>query len=226
MMSKIIPYPGAPDERVTNEREAERQRALFAWVDMVLAKLGYTKAIAKAASTLELGNINFDLKDPDVTLAIREAFHPAAGKRQEYFRGLKDDALRRLLRARFDRLKLERNKALRTGSGAGRNNWENEIILDDKGKIAANLFNLTLILRKAPKWQGVLGYDEFAGQVVIRGGRKHSPPWSWEPPDTPWSDHHEVQTQIWFHGQRINANTGDVGRAVATPLRRPRLCPP
>jgi predicted P-loop ATPase len=65
----------------------------------------------------------------------------------------------------------------------------------------------------------VLAYDEFAARVVIRGGRKHSPPWGWESPDTPWSDHHEAQTRIWFHGQRINAHIGDVGPAVQTAAR-------
>jgi hypothetical protein len=142
-MSEIIPYPGA--DRASNEPEAEREQLLFRWVDMVLAKLGYTKAVAKAASLLELADIAFDLRDPEVTLAIREALHPAAGKRPLHFRGLNDDALRRLLRAGFDRMKRDRDKKLRTGTGS---NWENDILLDDKGKIVANLFNLTLILQR------------------------------------------------------------------------------
>jgi hypothetical protein len=221
MSSKIIQYPGGdhPDERASNESEAKRQRFLIEWVDRVLAKLGYTKAIANAASILELATIVFDLQDPEVSLQIREVLFPAAGKRPGHFRGLKEDTLRRLLRGGFERLKLARKKALGTGSSSGRNNWENDLILNPKGKIATNLFNLTLILRKAPKWQGVLGYDEFAGQVVIRGGPRHSPPWSFSSPDTPWSDYHEAQTRIWFHSQLIDARAGDVGRAVQTAAR-------
>jgi hypothetical protein len=210
-MADIIRYPGL-DDRASNEPEAKRQKTLFAWVDKVLADLGYTRAISKAASILELARIGFDLQDPEISLAIREALFPAAGERAGHFSGLADKALRRVLRARFESLKLDRKKALKTGSSRD-NNWEDALILNAKDKVAPNLHNLTLIVRKAPKWHGVVAFDEFAGQVVIRGGRKHSPPWGFVPPDTPWNDYFEAQARIWFHSQLIDAKGGDVGRA-------------
>ena len=46
--------------------------------------------------------------------------------------------------------------------------WTDALILDKEGKIVGNLANVILILREAPEWKGVLGYDEFNARVVIR----------------------------------------------------------
>jgi predicted P-loop ATPase len=93
--------------------------------------------------------------------------------------------------------------------------WTDTLILDKNGKIVANLANLILILREAPKWNGVLGYDEFAAHVVIRRG----PPWGTESPDSPWTDHHDSLARVWFQTEGINPAAGDVGRAVQAAAR-------
>ena len=90
-----------------------------------------------------------------------------------------------------------------------------DLILDKDGKIVANLANLILILREAPKWKGVLGYDEFNVRVVIR----KRPPWGEEVADTPWTDHHEFLARVWFQNEKINPSAGDVGRAVQAAAR-------
>ncbi len=40
----------------------------------------------------------------EVTLAIRDALHPASGPRQEHFRGLKEGGLKQILKNRFAEL--------------------------------------------------------------------------------------------------------------------------
>jgi putative DNA primase/helicase len=74
---------------------------------------------------------------------------------------------------------------------------------------------LTRFLRWHPAWEGVLGFDEFRVRVVIR----RPPPWGPEASDTPWTDHHESLTRIWFQHEGIFANLGDVGRAVQAAAR-------
>jgi predicted P-loop ATPase len=87
---------------------------------------------------------------------------------------------------------------------------------DKKGNIKAELHNLILILRNAPKWRGVLAYDEFAARVVI----KKSPPFKEEVAlGTQWNDHHDTLTRAWFQREDIKAGQGDVGRAVQTAAR-------
>ena len=83
--------------------------------------------------------------------------------------------------------------------------WTDKLILDKDGKIVANLANVILILREAPKWKGVLGYDEFNARVVIR----QRPPWGQEAPQFAWTDHHESLTWVWFQSERINPSAGD-----------------
>ena len=77
------------------------------------------------------------------------------------------------------------------------------------GTIANNLHNFIIILRKAPAWEGVFGFDEFKTLAVIR---KRTP---WGDEATDWTDHHESLTRVWFQGTvALNPSMGDLGRAV------------
>jgi predicted P-loop ATPase len=67
-----------------------------------------------------------------------------------------------------------------------------------------------VILREAPKWKGVLAYDEFSARVVIR----KCLPWGEQALGAPWTDHHDSLTRTWFQRENIKAGQGDVGRAV------------
>jgi predicted P-loop ATPase len=177
--------------------------------------------VAQATSLEELHGITLNVEGADVSLAIRDALHPATGDRQEHFRGLREGALKQILKNRLADLKRDREKVLRRHAGAKQRDWTDELILNVEGKIVPNLANLILILCKAPKWEGVLAYYEFTARVVIRG----RPPWGKEEADAPWTDHHESLARVWFQTQKINASAGDVGRAVQAAARHNQFHP-
>jgi predicted P-loop ATPase len=210
-MSKL-PAPTSQDADAHARADTQRTRRLFAWADAVLKKLRLDTAVAFARSIEELRRVMLDVDSAEVTLAIRDALHPASGHRQEHFRGLKESGLKLVLKNRFTELKKTREAVLRRGRQP---DWSDALILDKDGKIVANLANLILILKEAPKWRGVLGYDEFNARVVIR----KRPPWGEEMPDAPWIDHHESLTRVWFQNETINPSAGDVGRAVQAAAR-------
>jgi predicted P-loop ATPase len=207
-VKKIVRLPDpVPDADAAN---AERNQRLFDWASTVLSRLGLDRAVRQAQSIEELRSITLNVDD--AALAICDALHPASGERAEHFRGLPEGGLKRILRNRLADLKKDREKVLRQ-RGAKQRDWSDDLILNDNGTIKPNLANLTLILREAPAWKHVLGFDEFAARVVIRG----RPPWGEESPDAPWTDHYEALVRVWFQRDvRINPSMGDVGRAVQT----------
>jgi predicted P-loop ATPase len=207
-----LPVPAAEDSDDYARADTQRNQRLFEWGNAVLKKLGLDTAVAAAGSIGELRSITLDVDSAEVTLAIRDALHPASGHRQEHFRGLKEGGLKLILKNRFAELKKIREAKLRRNRQP---DWTDRLILDEDNKIVANLANLIVILREAPKWNGVLGYDEFNARTVIR----QRPPWGQEAPDSPWTDHHESLTRVWFQSEKINPSAGDVGRAVQAAAR-------
>src|SRR5262249_42601857 len=145
------------DDRV--HADDRRNQRLFDWARGVLSRLGLDRAIAQARTIDDLRRVVLDLEDGRIALAIRDALHPATGERQEHFRGLREGALKRVLRNQFNDLKEDREKKLR--GRAGHEDWSAELMLSKSDEIVANLHNFILILREAPKWKGVLAYDEF-----------------------------------------------------------------
>jgi hypothetical protein len=59
----------------------------------------------------------FDVDDPAVALAVRDALHPATGKCQDRFRHFREGALKRILQNRFDGMRKDREAALRKRAG-------------------------------------------------------------------------------------------------------------
>lgn len=220
-MVKVVKLPVATSEGADSYADAdtELRRRLFEWADAVLQKLDLDKAVRAAKSIEELRRVRLDVDSVEVALAIRDALHPTSGHRQEHFRGLKEGTLKRILENRFNDLKKDRENILRRKKPAEAA-WEAKLILDKDDRIVANLANLILILKEAPDWKGVLGYDEFAARVVIR----KRPPWEeqavdtvWT--DTVWTDHHESLARVWFQEHEINARAEDAGRAVQAAAR-------
>jgi putative DNA primase/helicase len=213
-MDKVIkrPVPASQDADERARADTQRKRRLFDWADAVLKRLRLDKAVANARSLEESRSVTFDAAIAEVALAIRDALHPSSGRRQEHFRGLKEGGLKQILKNRFAELKKTREAALRHRKQP---DWADQLIFDKDGKIIANLANLILILREAPKWKGVLGYDEFNARVVIR----KRPPWGEEMPDAPWTDHHDTLARVWFQNEKISPSAGDVGRAVQAAAR-------
>jgi predicted P-loop ATPase len=219
MPSNIIPISPNADGHARSE--TERKRQLFAWADRVLLESGLADRVKRANSLHELHRIVFDPNAAEVALAIREALHPASGgAKAEWLNGLSASGLKRILKMRFDEMKAQREDELRRQGGSQRGgqrslDWTDDLKLDNHGGIRPILSNLILYLRHHAQWQGVLAYDEFNAGVVIR----KRPPWGDEAQDTHWTDHHEALTRVWFQREDINANLGDVGRAVQAAAR-------
>jgi hypothetical protein len=151
-----LPVPASQDANEYARADTQRNQRLFDWADAVLARLGLRKAVADAKSIEELRSVTFNADSAEIILAIRNALHPASGHRQEHFRGLKEGGLKVILKNRFAELKKKREAALRRRKQP---DWTKQLILDKDGKIVGNLANLILILREAPEWKGVLGYE-------------------------------------------------------------------
>ena len=211
-----FPIPVSQQDADAHARsDTQRNQRLFDWAEAVLKTLGLDKEVAAARSIEELRAVTFNADSAEVTLAIRDALHPASGHRQEHFSCLKEGGLKQILKNRFAELKKTREAALRRGRGQ-QSDWADQLILRG-GKIVPNLANLILILSEGPAWKGVLGYDEFNARVVIR---KRAPQLQEETPNnTPWSDHHESLTRVWFLKKDISPSAGDVGRAVQAAAR-------
>jgi predicted P-loop ATPase len=217
MAHNLIPFPG-PDAEAHARAETERKLELFAWADGVLQQLGLADKVAQATSLDDLRKITFDADNVYVDLAIREALHPAGGRRAEHFAGMKAGSLKRLLKKRFDEMKKDRETELKHGRGGKRSaspDWTNNIKLDAKGGVRPILTNVILFLREHQTWKGVLGFDEFNNRVVIR----KRPYWGDESPDAAWTDHHESLVRVWFQNEDIAANQSDVGKGVQAAAR-------
>ena len=125
-MTLLAVTPPPPDAEQHACAERERERKLFAWVDATLEQLDVTKRISDAGSFDELRKVTFDVNVVDVELAIRDALHPATGRKADHLDGLTERMLKRLLNRRFHERKNERTEDLngsgRDGAG-GRQRW-------------------------------------------------------------------------------------------------------
>jgi predicted P-loop ATPase len=218
MPNNIIPLPPLGAEEHARA-ETERRRQIEAWTDRVLRDVGLADRVARANSPEDLRRIIFDPDDADVVFAVRAALHPASGAKADYFEGLREGGLKRILRKGFEEMKAQRLAELLRGQGRRSQpaapDWTADLKLDKHGGVRPILSNLILFLRYHPKWQGVLSFDEFNTRVVMR----KRPPWGEENPDAQWTDHHETQTRTWFQREDIDAKIGDVGRAVQAAAR-------
>lgn len=220
---KIVPSKviSIRQSRASPDTEAQRQHELFDWCDGVLNGLGLTRLTARSQSVEELRKLLFNGNAADMALKIRTALHPASSSKAACFVGLREGALKRILKSRFNELKKEREAELRrrdrgqSGEELLAPDWTDKLKLDDGGRARPILSNLTLYLRLHPEWAGVLAYDEFDVRVVTR----RAPPWGEVQPNTRWNDQHETQTRLWFQNEDINPGLGDVGRAVQAAAR-------
>jgi hypothetical protein len=104
-----------PTGNGNGQGEDERKRQLYAWAEGVLDQLSYAARVAQARSLDELRRITLDADSADVALAIREALHPASGQpRAIYFAGLREGALKQILRNRLAESKKQRDKELQS----------------------------------------------------------------------------------------------------------------
>ena len=228
MTGKLIPFQEPkPDSDAHAQAETERKKKLFAWADALLHRIGLSVKVAQAQDVSALRKVTIDTDDPEIELAIRDALHPIAEKRAEHFIGMREGMLKRILKARFNEMKKNREAKLlgHTGTAAGGRaasyNWTNDLKLDDKGGIRPIITNLILFLRHHPTWKDVLAFDAFNLRVVFR----KRPYWGDEQPDLPLVDHHETLIRMWFETEDIIGSQTNIGRAIQAAARFNRFHP-
>jgi predicted P-loop ATPase len=98
--------------------------------------------------------------------------------------------------------------------------WRNELLrskpstIHPQGTILPVLASAIAALRHAPEWEGVLGYDEFAGNAVMLG----PPPWGGVS-GRQWTDHEDRLTAEWLQRHGILVSVDIAGQAVQTVAR-------
>jgi hypothetical protein len=162
----VLPVVTSTDADERGQADNDRKRRLFDWALDVIKSLGLDKAVTRATSIAELRAITLDLECTEITLAIRDALYPASGCRLGHFQGLREGGLKLILKNRFSELKSSQEAILRRRNGKTGRDWTDDLILDKAGKIQPILANLVLILTHAPKWNGVLAFNEFAAGVI------------------------------------------------------------
>jgi predicted P-loop ATPase len=94
--------------------------------------------------------------------------------------------------------------------------WKDDLILTATKNPKPLLANAITSFRRAPEWQGVLAYDEFALVTLLM----RAPPWNrhqhnnWTP--TPWTDRDDALATNWLQHQGINVNLSVATTAALT----------
>jgi len=99
--------------------------------------------------------------------------------------------------------------------------WEKNLEHSDKHKVLATLRNAFLILTRDDRWRGVLGFDEFANQVM-----KLKPPPYDSSAAGPWDDVDDLRTVVWLaQHYTVNMDKGTITQAVVLSSNERRFHP-
>jgi len=102
---------------------------------------------------------------------------------------------------------------LREATFVRKPDWQDELLVTDKGGFRACLANAITALRTAPEWEDRLWFDAFHNRAVLRG----VPPWSNSSfDDQPWADLFDNLVADWMQHQGIMVSHEIAGRAVWT----------
>ncbi|WP_161852478.1 VapE domain-containing protein [Bradyrhizobium sp. CCBAU 051011] len=91
--------------------------------------------------------------------------------------------------------------------------WKSRLLVTSTGAPRPLLANAITALREAPAWFGVLAYDEFSRETVI----KAAPPWDiklapWS--ERAWSSYDDLLATEWLQREGIAVNTQTTAQAV------------
>jgi predicted P-loop ATPase len=96
--------------------------------------------------------------------------------------------------------------------------WKTRLLVTSTGSPRPLLANAITAFREAPAWFGVLAYDEFSRETVIRS----APPWDvqlapWS--QRVWSSHDDLLATEWLQREDIAVNTQTTAQAVEAVAR-------
>ncbi len=96
-----------------------------------------------------------------------------------------------------------------------RGNWQQNLLMNDRGTPRAVLANAITALRVAPEWDGVLGFNEFSMATVAL----KPPPWPMGAAADDWTDQEDRLTADWLQHNGIYVSVETAGSAVQTVAR-------
>ena len=100
------------------------------------------------------------------------------------------------------------------------NNWQalcrkfnfQALILGENGKPKSLLINAVLMLRQAPEWHGVLGFNEFSLYTVAR----RAAPWLQSQAGQNWTDDDDSHAACWLQQHGLSVSSKVAAEAVQT----------
>lgn len=87
--------------------------------------------------------------------------------------------------------------------------WQGFLDRSTAGTAKPHILNVLTAFKRAPEWDGVLGYNEFTGLITLCA----PPPYATER-HRAWRDVDDVNTAAWFQAHGVNVTPNIVGQAV------------
>ncbi len=150
----VVPPPSADGYA---RAETARKNSLFRWADGVLEQIGLAEHVPgkrdqvrlRAGDLAGLAKLTLDVDAAAVTLAIQAALYPASGKpKAEHFKGIREGALKKVLKARSAELKKAREAELllsaqsagsQSATSSSSYDWISDLKLGSKDEILPQL---------------------------------------------------------------------------------------
>jgi hypothetical protein len=87
--------------------------------------------------------------------------------------------------------------------------WRALLDRPESGQARSHVYNALLVFQHAPEWDGVIGYNDFTGEITVCA----PPPYSQER-HRPWRDTDDVNTAAWMQAHGLNVPPSIVCQAV------------
>lgn len=87
--------------------------------------------------------------------------------------------------------------------------WRALLDRPESGAARSHVLNVLIAFRNAPEWDGVLGYNDFTGEITVCAPPPYSPL-----RHRPWRDTDDTNTAAWMQQHGLNVAPSVVGQAV------------
>lgn len=157
--------------------------------------------VAEIVTAKDLSDASGAYSPSFFTLCVQAGHMAAFNARQALKKAFgKDLVLKGVPGAWDNRYQAAVDQSRRQSSGPHEPSWRDQMILTDKGGIAACYENAALAAENSPEWNGVLGYNEFTGgHVVLEAG----PYPLTAKPGEEIEDHFDTEVTRWFERQGV-----------------------